>query len=124
MIPFKDRNLELEQKIKVYRNLRTGGFSILDHKTGLVVAHANTITIVNAEFKVNEKGRQRVLREKQKNVHAYVCGTFFPNYAVKSIGKEVSYNPYEQSSFTYRHNNEEITEASYVVCRNDKVFIH
>lgn len=124
MVPFKGRSLEVEQKIKVYRNLRQGGFSVLDAKTGLVVGHADTITIVNAKFNVNEKGRQKVLKEKCKNVHAYISGTYFPNYRVKSEGEEIFYDPYKTAYFIYADSGESVFDATYVICTKNKVFVH
>lgn len=71
---YKGRKLETGQLVKVYYNLHKHVFSIKDHKTGLVLAHGNHIQIKKPKFQVMEKGRQRVLEENRKNVHAYVVG--------------------------------------------------
>jgi hypothetical protein len=44
-----------------------------DHK-GKVIAHVDNIIVANPTFKVSEAGRQRVFKEKRKNVHAGVVG--------------------------------------------------
>jgi hypothetical protein len=89
-------------KYYIYRNLRTGGFSV--KYRGRVIEHLNGPTIVmGAVFKVNELGRQRVIKEGQKNVHAYVvCDNYqtCPKYSVDKINK-ITYNPYKSSSFMY-----------------------
>ena len=89
-------------KYYIYRNLRTGGFSV--KLRGRVIEHLNGPTVVmDAKFKVNEKGRQQVIREGQKNVHAYVvCDNYHkcPEYSVDKINK-VTYNPYKAPTFMY-----------------------
>ena len=92
-----------------------------------VIVHADRVLIVNAEFKVSEAGRQRVIQEKRKNVHAGVVGTvlwfsgtYRPDYVDKGLpeayrtltddikdhidhvliyGDPVTYNPYKHDSF-------------------------
>lgn len=98
-------------KYYIYRNLHTGGFSVKFR--GLVVQHIVDVPVLvtDAKFKVNEKSRQRVIREGQKNVHAFiVCDNFCvaPDYTVDKINK-VTYNPYQASTFIYRGKG--ITEA-------------
>ncbi len=57
---------------KVYRNLNNGKLSIQEN--GLVVGHADNIIMLNVVFKVNQIGREKVIKEKKKNVHAFVIG--------------------------------------------------
>lgn len=42
---------------------------------GRVVAHAASVRLTGCRFRVSEAGRQRVLAEKRKNVHAGIVGT-------------------------------------------------
>ena len=86
--------LNPEKPIRCYRNLHTGLWSV---KQGIVRFHTSEIVLTNARFVVNEVGRQRVLREQRKNVHAYVVGYIYP--PVSFIGEEVYYNPYTCSNF-------------------------
>lgn len=60
--------------------------------------------LYNVKFKVSEAGRQRVIKEKKKNVHAFIEGTwnglpvdFDPCY--ESLDRKISYNPYKGSMF-------------------------
>lgn len=62
------------RNVFVYFNLHKKVFSVKDVKTGRVIAHANTVKLQNAYPKVSEKGRQRVLKEQRKNVHAGIRG--------------------------------------------------
>jgi hypothetical protein len=67
--------IDLEgQRVKVYRNLQNGLFSV--QFGGLVVAHLATVQLTGVVFKVTETARQRVLAQRQRNVHAYAIGTF------------------------------------------------
>ena len=61
-------------KVQVYRNLHNGLISIQDLSTGLVLGHAYAIDLKRADFIVREAGRQQVIKEKRKNVHAFVRG--------------------------------------------------
>jgi hypothetical protein len=90
----------------VYFNIRLRTFSIMAKEgvnKGKVVAHADTVTLRNVSFKVSEAGRQRVLREKRKNVHAGVVGELVTTQAHNAdlFARKVSYNPYKGSSFVY-----------------------
>jgi hypothetical protein len=72
---------------------------------GRVVAHAIRVNISNATFKVSEAGRQRVLLEKRKNVHAGVVGQWDGHCnadAPSGDGVPVTYNPYLYSSFVVK----------------------
>ena len=99
---YKGRVIERGIPTEVYRNLHNGLLSV--RQRGLVVAHVYTIDLSDVTFKVNESGRQRVLREKKKNVHAFVCGHVVginaPSGAnVQRYWRKVAYNPYKMSSF-------------------------
>ena len=61
-------------RVKVYFNLNLGCLSVIDSETGLLYCHAHRVELKDASFRVQEAGRQRVLREKRKNVHAYIVG--------------------------------------------------
>lgn len=67
---------------------------------GRVVGHANSVELRQCHFKVSEAGRQRVLREKRKNVHAGVVGELVATDAPVSLdGVPVTYNPYRVGHF-------------------------
>lgn len=102
-------------KYLVYKNLTKDKYSIKCAKTKLVVGYADTIDMVNCTFKVSEKGRQKVLREKQKNVHAYIIGEILScegfesrnggevvmrGYEIRPMHMwRVTYNPYYTKTF-------------------------
>jgi len=67
------------------------------------------VELKNVSFVVGQKGRERVLREKRKNVHAVVRGELI-NFESKSTDglQRVTYNPYKNSSFVLAATGEPI----------------
>ena len=58
-------------KYRVYRNLHRGDFSILSN--GKVIDRGDNLILTNVQFYSRETGRQRVIEEGVKNVHAFMC---------------------------------------------------
>lgn len=64
-------------KVQVYKNLHRHAYSIRaasGASKGLVIAHARSVLLFDVRFHVSEAGRQRVLRDKARNVHAWAEG--------------------------------------------------
>jgi hypothetical protein len=103
-------------KIFAYRNLNRKGvvWSLKDTKTNLVIDRVNVAYFKNVELKVSEAGRQRVLRNKKKNVHAGVKGQRIKHMPKGMIWVQASYNPYKQKAFTDLNGNE-IHKADYAI---------
>jgi len=115
--------LEKGDKVDVYRNLRTGGYSV--RKGGIVVHRCKAISISNPKFVVSEKGRQRVLKERQKNVHAVVRGEFeqaFDKDVDTSGLHEIYYNPYTTECFIDKESGQPIHEASWALMTGGKAY--
>lgn len=99
MNPYKNRQVSFNEKTWCYRNLNRGGYSLV--QGDLVVAHADDVTLVNASFVVRESGRQRVLAEGVKNVHAFVVGRV-PEMVIcppNLVWHKARYNPRRSSNF-------------------------
>lgn len=96
----------------VYKNLRKQMYSLREKR--IVVGHETTVSLANVQFVVYESGRQRVLRDKQKNVHAFVKGTVVEFVEKPASAIRVSYNPYKSGTFYRCDNNEPVTEAALV----------
>lgn len=116
VVPYKRRKIVYGHKVQVYKNLhKPGWYSV--RQRGKVVAHAATISLRDVRFHVNKKGRERVVKTGQKNVHAWVEG-FMSNYAHARIGKEavpVTYNPKLYKSFVRVKDHKKIAKADYAV---------
>lgn len=118
--------LKQGMKVFVYRNLHKGCYSIRalegEHK-GKVVGWNNSVLLSNATQKVSEAGRQRVLRDKQKNVHTGIVGNYCEQlHSIKAEGKEIYYNPYKVEKFVYKGTLDVFERAAWCLL-TDGVFV-
>lgn len=94
-------------------------------KTGKVEHRSNSAVLSNTALKVSEAGRQRVLRERQKNVHAGVEGNLLQlnteGYNTDSM-TELTYNPYRFDSFVVKATGEPVKTASLIVLKDNRIF--
>lgn len=114
-------------RVFVYFNLHKKCFSIKaleGDRKGRVVAHSDTVVLEGCKLLVSEAGRQRVLREKRKNVHAGVSGTWINADRAEShfeflsmVGKQVTYNPYKYASFVVKATEQPIGLADVVAMK-------
>jgi len=119
----------------IYRNLTRKTFSV--KYQGKVVEHVDRILILSGDFLVNENGRQRVLREKKKYVHAFVTTTdgyvrdhgtaiadtiIFYGLDMKNM-REVSYNPYTGSEFVFRDTGLPASGYNPILIEDNKVYM-
>lgn len=112
----------LNQSVRIYFNLHKKMLSVqakID-KRWKVVAHLEDAYLKNAHFKVSESGRQRVIKEKRKNVHAFITGTLVSGIKSNKPFLSVRYNPYEMSQFQCQ--NKDIFHAEEVILNGKKVF--
>lgn len=107
----------------LYRNLHTNTFSI--RFKGLVIKHPTSLIMNNVSFKVNENSRKRVVKEKRKNVHAFL--TFDGYEEVKFIDisnkKEIYYDPYIYKNFIIKSTKKPIFEIKTAYGFNNKIYI-
>lgn len=98
--------MQRTKPVWVYRNLRHGRksqplYSVMQN--GKVIKRVHRIMLRDVRFVVRESGRQRVLREKRKNVHAFAVGFITSSgCGVGSDGKlpvNIGYSPYKGSNF-------------------------
>jgi hypothetical protein len=109
----------------------------------LVVKHTHALKLVgrkrgsysshDVQFAVNEKGRERVLKEKRKNVHAFVRGCVMDLGKVRSLEerkarkpktlRQVTYNPYKYETFVDVKTGEAVHYAKEVFIDDRKVYI-
>lgn len=132
--------------VHVYRNLRQGCWSIKAYGAGVdgrVVAHTQGAVLAGGvDWVVSEAGRQRVLAERRKNVHATVRGDllwlhpetkFFHDMTAAKLGAwmapwkrweaegtvPMTYNPYEFDSFVRTADHEPVTHSHYAYLMPD-----
>lgn len=96
------------------------------------VRHYDWLNMRDVTFAVQPAGRQRVIREKQKNVHAYVRGEL--DSSQLHTGQpfdegtwdwydEVTYNPYKYESFVLKHNEQPIYEAEHAWVIGKRIYV-
>lgn len=107
-------------RVMAYRNLHKACWSLKDMKTGRVIAHLDEVYISDADFRVSQAGRNRVLMEKTKNVHAGVVGTVIlaKNDREAASWIEVRYNPYRYSTFVRAGDSSPVHRADVVHLSN------
>lgn len=98
------------ERVFVYRNLHKKCYSVKSLKTGRVIAHVDSIDLVNVSFRVSQAGRNRVLKEKRKNVHAGVVGVVSDSCS-QNVLTDVTYNPYKYNSFVLKNNEVPVFSA-------------
>jgi hypothetical protein len=111
-------------KVFVYFNLHKKCFSVKAMEgddRGRVIAHRAKVYLVDAQFKVSEAGRQRVLREQRKNVHAGVMGTWIDDIPDSYAGQAVTYNPYKYSTFVLKDNEAPVDRAYNALLLDKKI---
>lgn len=131
---YKGRTIDKTKKVMIYKNLHNGLFSV--KQNGLVVAHVESFCMDSVSFKVSEAGRQRVLKEKKKNVHAYIIGKIFDInklnvktdfFASLVANQSIRYNPYKSNCFYRQYedsqsgipNNKEIPNM-YLIAHHEQ----
>ena len=109
--------------VNVYRNLHKDCWSI--RQGGLVKAHADSVLLNDPEFVVLKKGRQRVLRERHKIVHAWLSGIlherpFSVHEGETKTWHMITYDPYKYKSFVAKADLQPIKKAkqAWMVCSN------
>lgn len=103
---YEGRMVRDGQRVQIYRNLRNKKWSIRDAGSGLVLGHADELSLVYVSFHTSKAGQQRVLKTGHKNVHAYAEGFYKglePRLEVYT--REVFYNPFKAHLFLDQNNN-------------------
>jgi hypothetical protein len=105
------------------------------------MGHANYLLLHNCRFVVREKGRQKVILNKRKNVHAFVRGDLKTGYGnwlglaspLRATASEfltmgldgwvqLTYNPYHNKTFVVKTTNVPVITARMVLIRENKVY--
>jgi len=125
--------LDLRKPVDIYRNLTKQCWSV---RQGAVVkghiSYDKEFVVRNADLVVSEKGRQRVLRQKQKNVHAFVRGLLSPpipppECKSKEGGlkeRRITYNPYTRKTFYLAEQGSALTGADFIYSRDGQLYIY
>ena len=102
--------------VRIYFNFHKQMLSVQTKIEGRwkVVSHTKEAYLKNAKFKVSEAGRQRVIKNKRKNVHAFICGTLIDSAPAGLPYEMISYNPYLRERFFNFHMRQYVDQADFV----------
>jgi hypothetical protein len=98
-------------------------------RKGKVIDIVDGAVLDDVTFIVSEAGRQRVLRDRAKNVHAFVDGELvksFPLYSgtasAKGASVRITYDPYKMKHFKRTDCMEDVSDATLVAATPEGVF--
>lgn len=95
--------IDESRKVFIYKNLHKDCWSV--KQDGLVKMHTHDLSLFDCSFRVNAKGRDKVVKERRKNVHAGVSGYIDLPWDEEDVSREgqqtklAMYNPYKYKSF-------------------------
>lgn len=122
-----DWDSAIAKKIRIYRNLNNGHMSVQQKvdKRWAVVGHVTDCVVRDVRFHISEAGRQRVIREGCKNVHAWgegiLMGQLEPDLYAPIL---LVYNPYVHTSFIEQGDDSvRIDSCRYLVVRANVVYV-
>lgn len=115
-------------RVEVYRNLHTGLMSVREAH-GRVLTHEHVVFIRSPRFVVQPAGREKVLREQRKNVHAFVRGELLgfqqgslSGFDLYTDWNRATYNPYKYRTFVDKETETPLTETQFAVVTTSGVF--
>ena len=129
-------------EVFIYRNLTKKCWSIracAGPQRGKVIHHVTSWTLRDAKFKVSQAGRNRVLAERCKNVHAGVSGELLSWKDLAGASEdgsiwypfvdglqveEITYDPYKWDSFVTANTYLTVHSARIVKADGSQVFAH
>lgn len=91
----------------------------MDPKTRRVIRHETDCVLVDVSLVVSNAGRERVLREKAKNVHAYAIGDVDDSKSLHENSVEVTYNPYRANYFYEKSSERPRHSAAFAILSSD-----
>jgi len=108
--------IDYGKPVKLYRNLNNGKWSLMQN--GIVKAYARQVAMKDCSFKVSEKSRQRVLKNRKKNVHAFIVGILSSDLDTNENLTQVTYDPYKRGDF-HEMNGRPVISARYIIADID-----
>ena len=92
------------ETVKVYRNLHRDTWSLMattGPRRGRVIGYSDAVELADPVLTVSEASRQRAIRERTRNVHAFVIGRVLaPGMLSGAELLRVRYNPFRAGCFT------------------------
>ena len=120
-------------KVFVYYNLHKHCWSVKaleGREKGRVLCHGTPVVLDHVTPKVSQKGRERVLQEQKKNVHAGLVGRLanvtdlaMADYMLGTTCPQITYNPYKYKTFVDKATETPYTGSTTVLMTERNVFV-
>ena len=104
-----------------YWNLHKNCVSFKRGSSGRV-SHANSIVLQDVDFHVLRRGREKVIKERKKNVHSFVRGTPVQFDPLSDNWKQAYYNPYVTETWQDKETGNELNSASFAFIKDKQVW--
>lgn len=99
--PFKNRTIDFNKPVCIYRNLMRKGVVWSVKQDGLVVGHVlHELMLADPQLLVRAAGRQRAIKTKHRNVHAMIKGWVVEDEKNTRFSR-ITYNPFITDGFVY-----------------------
>jgi hypothetical protein len=119
--PYKERAVDLNRPVEMYRCLNRSGFTFSIRQFGRVVGHTSDIVLKDCVFRVSNGGKKRCIEEKTRNVHAYIKGTVGSKEDIfMTASFKLNYDPYSELGFN-SYLLGEVESAMVVYTENNKI---
>jgi hypothetical protein len=102
-------------RVEIYWNIREKEYSVRalsGPNKGRVIKRGHNFNLSNCTLVVQKAGREKVLRERCKNVHAFIRGTLTSNSVDSNKFSRVRYNPYREAQ--WQKDGQPVFKSSFV----------
>lgn len=123
--PYKERSLNPNKEVWVYRCLNRKGHVYSVKQDGYVVGHTTDINLSFVQFVVNAAGKKKAMETKTRNVHAFIKGRVNEEIQLDyKFMTSITYNPFLPWGFHEKGNINCVVDSTLHVTINEKgVFI-
>jgi hypothetical protein len=98
-------------RVRVHLNLHTKEWSVA--RNGKVIVTCGELVLSDARCIVSQSGRRRCLKQRVRNVHAWIEGNLISEVPA-GRRMSISYNPYRAAYFYDREKGREIRRCNFV----------
>ena len=111
-------------RVRVHVNLHKGNFSVVDPRTGRVIANVSDAVLSDVTFRWQRACVDRIAREGVRAVCAYAVGTLVSwDTAPGAGGIRVAYNPFRRPDFHRADTGATVDTAPRVVFTDRRAYL-
>lgn len=122
IIPFKNREIDYNKKVYVYRCLHKPGYIYSIKQFGKVVGHTSNLILNDVRFKIVKSGKEKAIETGVRNVHALINGYITDCNKSNDIIGELKYYPFSEDNFMCE--GIEIEKCNKVTIDNNKLLCY